>query len=118
MYKRCSALKNDYEFRRAYGRGRNAVSAGLVVYCLKKKNSGVRVGITTGKKVGNAVLRNRARRIIREAVRLCEHDIRGNWDIVLVARTRTPFLKTQDVHRELRRSLTGMGIITEGQEQK
>ena len=35
MYKRCSALKNDYEFRRAYGRGRNAVSAGLVVYCLK-----------------------------------------------------------------------------------
>lgn len=114
MYKRCSALKNDYEFRRAYGRGRNAVSAGLVVYCLKRKRGGVRVGITTGKKVGNAVARNRARRLIREAVRLCEHDIRGSWDIVLVARTRTPYLKMQDVYRELSKALTEMGILNEG----
>ncbi len=113
MYKRCSTLKNDYEFRRAYGRGKNTVSAGLVVYCLKRKRGGVRIGITTGKKVGKAVDRNRARRIIREAVRLCEHDIRGSWDIVLVARTRTPHLKTQEVHADLRRALCGMGIIPE-----
>jgi len=118
MYKRCLTLKNDYEFRRAYGRGKNAVSAGLVVYCLKRKKGGVRVGITTGKKVGCAVARNRARRVIREAIRLCEHDIRGNWDIVLVARTRTPYLKMQDVHRELRASLKKMGLITEVQDSK
>lgn len=114
MYKRCSALKNDYEFRRTYGRGKSAVSAGLVVYCLKRKKGGIRVGITTGKKVGNAVARNRARRLIREAIRLCENDIRGNWDIVLVARTRTPYLKMQDVSRELNKSLKQMGIIAEG----
>ncbi len=113
MYKRCSTLKNDYEFRRAYGRGRNSVSAGLVVYCLKKKKGGVRIGITTGKKVGNAVARNRARRLIREAVRQHEHDIRGNWDIVLVARTRTPYLKMQDVSSELEKALVQMGILAE-----
>ena len=113
MYKRCSALKKDFEFRRAYGRGKNSVSAGLVVYCLKRKRGGVRIGITTGKKVGNAVARNRARRLIREAVRLCENDIRGNWDIVLVARTRTPYLKMQDVSRELNRALSEMGILAE-----
>lgn len=115
MYKRCSTLKNDYEFRRAYGRGKNAVSAGLVVYCLKRKKGGIRVGITTGKKVGNAVARNRARRLIREAIRQCENDIRGNWDIVLVARTRTPYLKMRDVSRELTKALKSMGIIAEGQ---
>lgn len=118
MYKRCLTLKNDYEFRRAYGRGRNAVSAGLVVYCLKRKRGGIRVGITTGKKVGNAVARNRARRVIREAMRLCEYDIRGNWDIVLVARTRTPYLKMQEVHGQLRGALTKMGLITEVTDKK
>jgi len=118
MYKRCLTLKNDYEFRRAYGRGKNAVSAGLVVYCLKRKKGGVRVGITTGKKVGNAVARNRARRLIREAVRRCECDIRGSWDIVLVARTRTPYLKMQDVHRELHKALAGMGMLAESAGEK
>lgn len=111
MYKRCSTLKNDYEFRRTYGRGKNAVSAGLVVYCLKRKKGGIRVGITTGKKVGNAVARNRARRLIREAVRQCEESMRGNWDIVIVARTRTPYMKMQNVFTELDKSLATMGII-------
>lgn len=72
------------------------------------------MGITTGKKVGNAVKRNRARRLIREAVRLCEHDIRGNWDIVLVARTKTPYLRMQDVHREMVNAFRKMGLIIEG----
>ena len=116
MYKRCLTLKNDYEFRRAYGRGKNVVSAGLVVYCLKRKRGGVRVGITTGKKVGNAVARNRARRLIREAVRQCEQNIKGNWDIVLVARTRTPYLKMHDVYRDLNNALTKMGILAENKE--
>ncbi len=71
------------------------------------------MGITTGKKVGKAVARNRARRLIREAIRLCENDIRGSWDIVIVARTRTPYLKMQDVYRQLSRMLTEMGLLPE-----
>ena len=41
----------------------------LVVYVKKNRNQGLRVGITTSKKIGNAVLRNGSRRVIREAFR-------------------------------------------------
>ena len=51
------------------------------------------MGITTGKKIGNAVKRNRARRIIREAVRALLPEMRSGFDIILVARGKTPYLK-------------------------
>mgnify|MGYP002508557070 CR=1 FL=1 len=43
------------------------VSPVLVVYVLRNHKQTVRIGITTSKKIGNAVLRNRSRRVIREA---------------------------------------------------
>lgn len=118
MYKRCFALKKDFEFRRAYGRGKNSVSAGLVLYCFKTKLGMIRIGITTGKKVGNAVLRNRARRVIRESIRHIEPELRGSWDIVVVARTRTPSMKSQSVEKELRLALSEMGIINKEMKQR
>ena len=62
-----------------------------------KNRAGVcRVGITTGKKIGNAVERNRSRRIIRAALQSVFNSgcIKGNWDFVFVARTRTKFKKS------------------------
>ena len=60
-----------------------------------------RLGIVTGKKVGNAVKRNRSRRIIREAFRLFEPILKENtdrrFDFVFVARAKTPMLKTQQI---------------------
>lgn len=57
------------------------------------------MGITTSKKIGKAVTRNRARRIIREAYRQLEPSIKPGWDLVLVARSRTPTCKMQDILR-------------------
>ncbi len=55
-----------------------------------------RLGIIAGKKVGNAVKRNRARRIIREAFRLIEPELKSktekHYDFVFVARGKTPYL--------------------------
>ncbi len=56
-----------------------------------------RMGITAGKKVGGAVERNRAKRIIRAAYRLCEKDMPIGYDMVFVARSDTPMKKTCDV---------------------
>lgn len=69
-----------------------------------KNRAGVcRVGITTGKKIGNAVERNRSRRIIRAAFQSIMKSglINGNWDIVLVARTRTKFQKSTAIERAM-----------------
>ena len=104
-------LKNDYEFRRAYNKGRSFVSPLLVTYCFKRKRGGISVGITTGKKIGSAVARNRCRRVIREAYRSLSEETSGNWDIVFVARVRTALVKTQDVEKDMRRHLIKCGVM-------
>ena len=91
------SIKNDYEFRRIYKRGRSFVNAALVIYILKNKKNMNRVGITTSRKIGNAVARNRARRIIREAYRQYEEKLPVGYDFIFVARTRTCQIKTQNV---------------------
>ena len=66
MDKFISICRNN-DFRRLYAKGKSFVSPLVVVYVKKNRNQGLRVGITTSKKIGNAVLRNRSRRVIREA---------------------------------------------------
>ena len=79
------------DFRRIYARGKSYVSPLVVVYALKNRTKNVRVGITTSKKVGNAVQRNRSRRVIREAFRALAPRVRPGFDLVLVARGKTPY---------------------------
>lgn len=95
------SIKKDYEFRRIYKKGRSFVNPAIVVYIQKNRNGGNRVGITTSKKIGGAVQRNRARRIIRAAYRALEPRLPDGYDFVFVARGRTCSLKTQDVQRAI-----------------
>lgn len=85
------SLKENYEFRRLYAKGKNAASPYLVLYCRKRRGEGNRLGITVGKKIGKAVQRNRVRRRIREIYRLHEHQIDEGYDLVVVGRTRAVF---------------------------
>ena len=81
-------VKENYEFRRIYRKGRSAVSPYFVVYCLKNRAGASRLGITVSKKLGHAVVRNRVRRRLREIYRLNSHQLKTGWDIVIVARSR------------------------------
>ena len=69
-------------------RGDSAVNRYLVLYCQPNHLQENRVGITVGKKLGKAVVRNRARRRLREVYRLNESRFRPGYDIVVVARSR------------------------------
>lgn len=80
-------LKLNKEFRRAYNRGKSFVSPPIVIYLFKKKYGGVKFGITVSKKLGGAVQRNRAKRLIRAAISDCAPFISGDCDIVIVARS-------------------------------
>ncbi len=106
-----TTLKENKEFRRLYYRGRSISSPELVTYAMKSKLGATRYGITTSKKIGNAVKRNRARRIIRSAFAELEPRIIGNYDFVFVARSKTAEIKTQDVLCRMEEQLKELGVI-------
>jgi ribonuclease P protein component len=87
--KRAVTLKENHEFRRMYQKGKSAVGGGMVLYCRKNKLGHNRLGLTASTKLGHAVVRNRARRRLREVYRLHLGELRTGYDIVLVARSRT-----------------------------
>ena len=82
-----SSLKLNHIFRRLYHTTGQA-DGFLVLYARKNWTESNRVGITVGKKLGKAHIRNRIRRRIREVYRLNEDKFQSGWDIVVVARSR------------------------------
>lgn len=107
-----NTLKENKDFRRLYYRGKSRADSTIVTYAMKNRLGKTRVGITSGKKIGNAVKRNRSRRVIRAAFSAVEPRLNGNWDIVFVARTKTPFVKMQTVLEEMEKQLKDLGVIS------
>lgn len=87
----------------------------LVAYVLKNRLGRTRVGITTSKKIGNAVVRSRARRVLREAYRGLSGRVKPGYDLVFVARGRTPSAKSTQVQRHMERQLLAAGVLEEGE---
>ena len=104
-------LKKNYEFQRVYGRGKYASSRTLVVYVLANRSGTRRVGITTSKKVGKSVVRNRMRRLIRENLRLVIDSLPLGRDIVIVARKADEAAGFDSVGSELRALFARLGLL-------
>ena len=83
-----TSLKLNHIFRRLYATSGHA-NGYLVLYARKNRTATNRVGVTVGKKLGHAVVRNRVRRRLREVYRLNEELFTPGWDIVVVARSRS-----------------------------
>lgn len=77
--------------------------------CCAARAAGVRLGITTSKKIGGAVQRVRARRVIREAYYAMNLDPAKHVDLVFVARTATTRVKMQKVERRCAPTLSRRG---------
>ena len=105
------AVNNNREFLRAYKRGKGYVDSLVVMYVIKNRYGFTRFGITSSKKVGNAVKRNRARRVIRQSVRNIGFDMTQGYDIILVARAKTAYVKQQQVEAQLRNLAKQAGLI-------
>ncbi|MCH5353226.1 MAG: ribonuclease P protein component [Acutalibacter sp.] len=110
MKKNVSLCKN-YEFQRAYTKGKSFVGPIVVTYVRKNRLGITQVGITTSKKIGNAVMRNRSRRVIREAFRQLSPRIAPGYDLVFVARGKTPFCKSTRVREQLQKQLFEAGVL-------
>ena len=106
-----AVINANKDFRTLYYRGKSQVHPALVTYVRKNRAGLPRAGITASKKLGGAVQRNRCRRVIREAYRQLLPEIRGGWDLVFVARTRTLYMKSTEVRRVMEAQLQKAGVL-------
>lgn len=113
MSKKIVTLNQDRQFRRLYSKGTSFVSPNLITYVKKNNLKISRVGITTSKKIGNAVKRNRARRIIKSAFTQLLPHIKRGFDIIFVARSKTCYAKTQDIYFNMFKHMKNANLINE-----
>ena len=99
-------LKKNHEFRRLYQKGASAVAGSMVLYCRKN-----RLGVTVSVKLGGAVVRNRARRRLREVYRLNSHRLAQGWDLILVARGRTLSASWKELNDSFLRLSRKLGLL-------
>ena len=96
-------LTKNRDFQLCYRKGKSVVSHNVILYVRPNHLPFNRLGITTSKKIGNAVCRSRARRLIRQAWRETEILAPVGLDIVIVARTGITEIKSPVLSRYLRK---------------
>ena len=109
--KKTVTIKENRTFRRIYSKGRSAVTPFLVLYCRPNRLDHNRLGVTVSTKPGGAVVRNRARRRIRELYRTHERMVSAGYDIVIVARTRVMFGRYAELERSFCQLMKKLGLL-------
>ncbi|WP_138419173.1 ribonuclease P protein component [Aquibacillus sediminis] len=101
--KKAYRLKKNEEFQQVFKKGKSFANRQLVLYFLKKSDQEhYRVGLSVSKKVGNAVVRNRIKRYLRQAFLELDDQIADPYDFIIIARNPT---KDMDFH-QMKKSLT------------
>ncbi len=105
QFPRSVRLLRHADFERVYKQGRRHFAAHMTVFYLPRRegDSGGRVGFTVGKVLGGAVVRNRMKRRLREAVRL-HGMIPAAMDVVINPKKSLLTAAFVDVQREIRRA--------------
>lgn len=116
---RYHVLNRNNDFARTYRRGKSQVHPHIVLYWNRNRVGRTRIGITASKKIGGAVQRNRARRVIRHALyAVLPQDI-GPYDLIFVARGQTVRLKSTTLEKTLHKMLKKAGLLKDtGEEAK
>ena len=120
-----TAIRENHLYSKAYQKGKKAVCSTVAVYVLPDYRKHVlmrarpdktyinRVGLTVGKRIGGAVERNRAKRIIRHAYRNLDtaYHIKNGHLVVIVAREGITGKKSTDIERDLKYALKKVSLL-------
>jgi ribonuclease P protein component len=109
-----NVLRSPWQFRLVYDRGKkiNCKHAVIFYHQTGEPDGCLKFGVVASKRVGGAVQRNRAKRLLRDAVRATEHrlSLRDLW-VVLVAKKSIVECTSPEVARDLEAGWTGEGMI-------
>ena len=109
--KSTTTVKQNYEFRRMYAKGKSGVSSCLVVYYRKNRLGHNRLGVTVSTKLGHAVVRNRVRRQLREMYRLHLPAMKKGYDVILVGRVKAVHTPYSKLDKQYGRALEALGLL-------
>jgi ribonuclease P protein component len=80
-------IKKNSEFQYIFKHGKSFANRQLVIFYVKKPNQAhFRIGLSVGKKIGNAVMRNQIKRYLRQAFFELQDKIKPTYDIIIIAR--------------------------------
>src|SRR5699024_6726183 len=95
-------VKENSEFQKILRTGKSFANRELVIYYKEKRpQHHFRFGVSVGKKIGNAVTRNKIKRHIREAFKEMQHDIKSDIDMIIIARKPTVQMNTSQIKKSL-----------------
>jgi ribonuclease P protein component len=108
---RAARVKEGRDFSRIRQEGQRMVSGCLIAnWRLSRGETGSRLGVITSGRIGNAVVRSRTRRLLREAFRLHQNDLRAGVDLVLIARNSIAGKRLADVEKDFLTILRKAGL--------
>ncbi len=113
-FDRAMRIKQGRDFSRVRQEGQRLVYGCMIANWRKlPAESKTRLGVITSGKLGNAVVRNRARRLLREAFRVHQHDLLQPVELVLVARASITEKGFSGVEKDFLTTLRKAGLLRE-----
>lgn len=104
-------VKTEQDFQKFFQKGKSFANRKFVVYVLQKDQPHFRVGLSVGKKVGNAVKRNEIKRKIRASLTDMQPRIKPTLDFIVIARPSVSNCSSQEVYSNLEHVLKLAKII-------
>ncbi len=99
-------VKKEKEFQQVFKKGKSCANRKFVVYQMEKPNQDhFRVGLSVGKKLGNAVVRNQVKRYIRQALTEDKENLKQDVDMIIIGRKGVEELNYHEVKENLRHVL-------------
>ena len=111
MALRPEILRFKRDFDRLYKKGRSTGDKYVVVFHIANGMEYSRRAFLASKKVGGAVARNRARRLMKEGFRKIESEVQTGRDILFIARSNAADAGGRDVELSIRRALSKCGLL-------
>ena len=111
---RTKMIKRRSDFQHVYQKGMSVAGRRMILYVLRDSRVAGKVGFAAGKKLGCAAVRNRTKRLLREAYRHMRHELRTDVGILLIGRAGLAAGKMQDAAVELRSLARRAKIFAEG----